>query len=99
MVHFKLATISLATLLTALSVPIAGVIGFVDLIAPHVVRKFFGASHQWVLPASALFGGVLCVWADLVARVVLDARELPVGAVMALIGAPFFCYVYFSKQK
>lgn len=95
----KLATISLATLLTALSVSIAGVIGFVDLIAPHVVRKFFGASHQWVLPASALFGGVLCVWADLVARVVLDARELPVGAVMALIGAPFFCYVYFSKQK
>ena len=82
--------------LTGTAVAFVGVIGFVDLIAPHVVRRFFGASHKRVLPASALFGGAFLVLCDLAARTVMPPREIPIGAITALLGAPFFLYVYFS---
>lgn len=95
----KVLLIGLSTLLTGASVAITGVIGFVDLIAPHVARRLFGATHKWVLPSSALVGGLLCVLADTVARSVFQSRELPIGAVTALIGAPFFCYIFFRKGQ
>lgn len=95
----KLVLISIATLLTSTAVPFVGVIGFIDLIAPHVVRKLFGSRHILVLPMSALFGGSFMVIADLISRTILAPRELPVGAVTALIGAPFFTYVYFHRRK
>jgi iron complex transport system permease protein len=85
--------------LTGAAVAFAGVIGFIDLIAPHVVRRFFGSQHRYVLPMSALFGGVFMVIADLVARTVISPSELPIGAVTAIIGAPFFTYVYFKREK
>ena len=74
-------------------------IGCVDLIAPHVVRRIFGSNHRAVVPMSALFGGAFMVLADLLARTVLAPQELPVGAVTALIGAPFFAYVYFRRER
>ena len=95
----KLIIIAIAALLTGTSVSMVGVIGFVDLIAPHVVRKFFGSKHSSVIPSSALMGGILMVLADLISRTIIAPRQLPVGAVTALIGAPFFAYVYFSKRK
>lgn len=95
----KVILISLSTLLTGASVAMTGVIGFVDLIAPHIARRLFGATHKWVLPGSALIGGLLCVLADTVARSVFQTRELPIGAVTALIGAPFFCYIFFRKGQ
>lgn len=95
----KVILISLSTLLTGASVAMTGVIGFVDLIAPHIARRLFGATHKWVLPSSALIGGLLCVFADTVARSVFQTRELPIGAVTALIGAPFFCYIFFRKGQ
>lgn len=95
----KIILIGLSTLLTGASVALAGVIGFVDLVAPHVARRMFGATHRWVLPSSALVGGLLCVLADTVARSILQSRELPIGAVTALIGAPFFCYIFFRKGQ
>ena len=95
----KLTLIGLSALLTGTAVSMVGVIGFVDLIAPHVMRRFFGSNHRAVVPASALFGGVLMVLADLAARTVLAPQELPVGAVTALIGAPFFCYIYFHRRR
>ena len=76
-----------------------GVIGFIDLISPHVVRRLFGSSHRIVVPVSALFGGSFMVLADLAARTIVSPEELPVGAVTALIGAPFFAYVYFIRRK
>jgi iron complex transport system permease protein len=85
--------------LTGAAVAFSGVIGFIDLIAPHVVRRFFGSQHRYVLPMSALFGGVFMVVADLVARTVISPSELPIGAVTAIIGAPFFAYVYFKREK
>lgn len=77
----------------------AGVIGFIDLIAPHVVRRLFGTRHQLTLPMSALFGGGFMALCDMAARTVIAPVELPVGAVTAIIGAPFFAYVYFRRRR
>ena len=75
-----------------------GIIGFVDLIAPHVVRRWFGASHRRVLPASALFGGTFLVLCDLAARTLTPPREIPIGSITALLGAPFFLYIFFAGR-
>jgi iron complex transport system permease protein len=95
----KKLLIGAAAFLTGTAVCFTGVIGFIDLIAPHVVRKIFGSSHRLVLPMSALFGGAFMAVADLVSRTVLSPREIPVGSVTALIGAPFFAYVFFRKDR
>lgn len=95
----KFILIAVSALLTGTAVAFAGVIGFVDLIAPHVVRRVFGSNHRIVVPMSALFGGGFMVIADMVSRTILAPKELPVGAVTALIGAPFFAYVYFRRRK
>jgi len=95
----KWALLVSSAALTGGAIAFSGVIGFVDLVAPHVVRKLFGASHKVVIPMSALFGGAFTVVCDLTARTVIPNAELPVGAVTALIGAPFFAYVYFAKSK
>ncbi len=89
----------LSALLTGSAVALSGTIGFVDLVAPHFVRKIFGSNHKYVIPASVVFGGVLMVIADLIARTIIAPSELPVGAITALIGAPFFAYIYFRKTK
>lgn len=86
-----------SSILTGSSVALSGTIGFVDLIAPHVARKFFGSKHIYVLPMSAVFGGALMIFSDIIARTIISPSELPVGAVTALIGAPFFAYIYFKK--
>ena len=85
--------------LTGTAVAFTGIIGFVDLIAPHMVRQYFGSSHRRVLPASALFGGTFLVLCDLAARTVAPPREIPVGSITALIGAPFFIYIFFHGRK
>jgi len=85
--------------LTGSTIAFVGVIGFVDLVSPHVVRKIFGSSHKAVIPISALFGGMFMVLSDIVARTIVAPVELPVGVITALIGAPFFAYIYFSKRK
>lgn len=88
-----------STVLTAGAVSLSGTIGFVDLIAPHVVRKIFGSKHKYVIPMSFVFGGCLMVITDLIARTIVSPGELPVGAITAIIGAPFFAYVYFNKAR
>lgn len=85
--------------LTGAAVAISGTIGFVDLIAPHVVRKIFGSKHSYVIPMSVVFGGCLMVITDLISRTIIVPSELPVGAVTAMIGAPFFGYLYFKRSK
>jgi len=87
-----------AAALTGSTIAFVGVIGFVDLVAPHIVRRLFGSSHRYVIPMSAVFGGTFMVICDLAARTVVTPGELPVGAVTALIGAPFFAYIYFSRR-
>jgi iron complex transport system permease protein len=72
------------------AVAVAGVVGFVGIVVPHVIRILAGPDHRVVLPASALLGGALVLIADVVARMLLRPAELPLGVVMALIGAPIF---------
>ena len=95
----KWSLLSLSAALTGSAIAFVGVIGFIDLIAPHVVRKIFGSNHKTVIPMSMLFGGSFMVICDLIARTIVSPSELPVGAITALIGAPFFAYVYFSRRK
>jgi iron complex transport system permease protein len=80
----------LASVLTATAVAIAGNIGFVGLIVPHLVRLLVGADHRVLLPAATLFGGLFLVVADTLARTVLAPRQLPVGVLTALLGVPLF---------
>jgi iron complex transport system permease protein len=78
-------------ILTAIAVVSAGTVGFVGLITPHAVRLAFRSSdHRIVAPAAALAGGMVLAAADLVARTIASPRQLPVGAIMALVGAPLF---------
>lgn len=95
----KWLLIGVTSLLTGTAVSFVGIIGFVDLIAPHVVRKFFGVSHKWVIPMSALFGGMFMVLCDLAGRTIASPREIPVGSITALLGAPFFLYLYFVSRR
>lgn len=95
----KRMLIGMVAVLIGTAVAFTGIIGFVDLIAPHVVRRFFGSSHRRVLPASALFGGTFMVLCDLAARTLASPREIPIGSITALIGAPFFIYIYFVKRR
>ncbi|MCR5718929.1 MAG: iron ABC transporter permease [Lachnospiraceae bacterium] len=94
----KYRQLILAALITGISVCFTGTIGFVDLIAPHVSRKYMGATHKAIIPASFFFGGILMTLADLFARTLIAPLEIPVGAVTALIGAPFFMYIYFNRR-
>ncbi|WP_270940428.1 FecCD family ABC transporter permease [Romboutsia lituseburensis] len=89
----------LSATLTGSAIALSGTIGFVDLIAPHIVRKVFGSKHTYVIPMSFIFGGCLMVITDLISRTIVSPQELPVGAITALIGAPFFAYVYFNNKK
>lgn len=95
----KWLLLGLAASLTGSAIAFVGVVGFIDLVSPHVVRKIFGSGHRIVLPMSMLFGGSLTVLCDLLARTLIPMSELPVGAVTALIGSPFFAYVYLTKRK
>lgn len=89
----------IATTLTGSIVAFVGIIGFVDLFTPHIARKLFGANHRWVLPGAAILGGTFMVLCDLLARTLLSPLELPVGAITAALGAPFFIYLYFSPRR
>jgi iron complex transport system permease protein len=82
-----------ASLITGVVVSVSGVIGFVGLIVPHMMRMVFGPDHRLLLPASGLFGLSFLVIADTIARTIIAPVELPVGVVTAIFGAPFFVYL------
>jgi len=80
----------LASVLTATAVSIAGSIGFVGLIVPHLMRLLVGSDHRILIPAATLFGGLFLVLSDTLARTVLSPQQLPVGVITALLGVPLF---------
>lgn len=98
-VAVKAAAAVIVVLLSGGAVALAGPIGFVGLVVPHVVRFIVGVDYRWVLPYSALVGGILVTVADVAARVVIRPQELPVGVMMALLGAPFFIWLARWKVK
>lgn len=89
----KLVALGTASLLTAVSVAAAGVIGFVGLVVPHVVRMLWGGDHRFLLPASVLMGAAGMVLVDALARTATAPTELPVGVVTAFVGVPFFVWL------
>ena len=93
-----LAAISII-LLAGASVAIAGPIGFVGLIVPHIVRLLVGFDYGWILPYSAILGAIVVLIADICGRLVVRPTELPVGLMMPLIGVPFFIYLIRWKLK
>jgi ABC-type Fe3+-siderophore transport system permease subunit len=97
--RLRLVVILAASLATATAVAVSGLIGFVGLVVPHIVRRLIGSSHARVLPMSLLVGGAFLVLADLVARVVLAPAELPIGVVTAFIGAPFFAGLLWAGAR
>lgn len=82
-----------ASLITAMAVSIGGIIGFVGLMVPHMVRMMFGSDHRLLIPAATLFGAVFMVFADTLARTIMAPSELPVGVITAICGAPYFIYL------
>ncbi len=95
----RLRVVLLTALAVGASVGITGMIGFVGLVVPHLVRTLLGPDHRRLLPASALAGATLLVLADLGARTVAAPAELPVGVVTALLGAPFFLWQLHSERS
>ena len=88
----------LAAFLTSVSVSVAGLIGFVGLIVPHMVRMIFGADHRVLFPFTFFAGGIFLILCDTIAKVIIAPSELPVGVVTSLCGVPFFLYLL-KKEK
>ncbi|MGH2682964.1 MAG: FecCD family ABC transporter permease [Actinomycetota bacterium] len=97
--RFKRIALATGAVLTGASVAVAGVIGFVGLMTPHLLRLILGADHRRLLPASVLGGALFMVLADLAARTLRAPEEIPVGAITALLGGPFFLYLLRRQRR
>jgi iron complex transport system permease protein len=89
----KLVGMGVVLILTGAAVSIAGTIGFIGLVIPHIIKRLIGVDYRWVIPCSAVAGAWLLVFSDIVARTIHAPYEVPVGAVTALIGVPFFLFL------
>lgn len=87
-----------AALLAGAAVSFSGLLGFVGLLVPHMVRRLVGSDNRWLLPAAALLGGSFVLVCDMLARVLFAPFELPVGIVMSLLGGPFFLYLLLRRK-
>ena len=91
--------LAISCLLTGVSVSFSGIIGFVGLISPHISRLLVGADHRLVIPASLIIGSLMTTLADLIARIAIAPAELPVGALISLVGVPFFIYLLVKSRR
>jgi len=89
---------TLAAVCTAVAVSMAGTVGFIGLIIPHLVRQLVGSSHRLLIPAAVLAGGMLLTFADLGARSIIAPQQLPVGVITAMIGVPVFLYLLVKRH-
>jgi iron complex transport system permease protein len=96
--RLRIGTMLVASLLTAVVISLLGIIGFVGLIVPHMVRRVIGADHRFLLPATLLSGGVLLALADTVAKLILQPQVLPVSVLTAFLGAPAFFYLVIRRK-
>lgn len=97
--RLRVVSILLVALLTAVGVAFVGIIAFVGLVVPHVVRMLIGPGHRWLLPISVVAGASLLVWADMVARTMIAGADLPLGLLTSLIGGPFFFWLVRSARS
>ncbi|WP_027108655.1 FecCD family ABC transporter permease [Lacticigenium naphthae] len=87
----------IASILTGIIVANTGMIGFVGLIIPHIIRGIVGSNHRYFLPLSVFSGALFMVWSDIFSRIILPTVELPIGILTSLIGAPLFIYIFVKK--
>jgi iron complex transport system permease protein len=98
----KIIVLVVSTLLTAAAVSVSGVIGFVGLVVPHLIRLIVGPDYRIIIPIATLGGGIYVLWADTIARLILSPKDIQLGILTAFIGAPFFAYLLrkqMIKQK
>ena len=95
----RIGSIVLVALLTGVAVAFCGIIAFVGLVVPHIIRMAIGPSHRALILASAVGGGVLLVFADLLARTLVNGADLPIGMLTSLIGGPFFFFLLARQRK
>lgn len=96
---FKYKVLMISTFMVGFSVAFTGMIGFVGLIIPHLVRIIFGSSNIRLVPLSMLYGGLFLLFCDTISRGVLTTMEIPIGIVTAIFGAPFFIYLAFKNRR
>ena len=94
----KLLLLVTAALLTAAAVAVSGIVGFVGLLVPHIMRLLVGPDHRRLFPASALGGAILLVGADILARTVVAPAEIPLGVITSMLGCPFFLYLLHRRR-
>ena len=87
------------SMVTAMAVCVSGGIQFVGLVIPHILRLIMGPDNRYLLPASALGGGIYLIFCDLLARTLISPAEIPVGILTALIGAPYFLFLIGKEKK
>jgi ABC-type Fe3+-siderophore transport system permease subunit len=97
--RFKRVMLATGSLLTAAAVSVSGLIGFVGLMTPHILRLVVGSDHRKLIPASMLGGASFMILADLAARTIVRPEEIPVGAVTAVLGGPFFLYLLRRERR
>lgn len=96
--RFRIIYLVITALMIGLLVYVSGMIGFVGLIIPHIVRIIFGTDHKKIIPIAALVGSIILIWADVISRILIKGTEIPIGIVISIIGAPLFVWLMIKKN-
>ena len=89
----------MSSLLVGAAVSVSGIIGFIGLVIPHLIRMTIGANHRWLIPCSALAGACLLLMADTLARTLVQPAEMPVGLLTSLLGGPYFMWLILRNRR
>ncbi len=95
----KILILTLASVLTAVTISITGTIGFIGLVAPHIARMIIGTDNRFLIPVSGLIGAMILLPSDTLSRTVINPAEIPVGIITSMIGVPFFVYLLLKRRK
>lgn len=95
---FRIIYLLITSLIIGLLVYVSGMIGFIGLIIPHIVRIIFGTDHKKIIPIAALLGAIILIWADVISRILIKGTEIPIGIVISIIGAPLFVWLMIKKN-
>lgn len=96
--RYRIVYLLISSLMVGLIVYSSGIIGFVGLIIPHIIRMLFGTNHKKIILITALTGSIFLIWADVLSRIIIPGSELPIGILISVIGAPVFIYLMISKS-
>ena len=96
--RYRILYLLISSLMVGFAVYKAGMIGFVGLVIPHMVRMIFGTDHKKLIPVSALLGSIFLLWADVLCRIVIPGTEMPIGILTSIVGAPVFIYLMARKK-